>query len=440
MIDSAHSFDISILTVFPVLYEPFLRSSLIDRAQKRQLITCDVVSLLSVVEAKERIDAPVYGYGSGMLLKPLVVQRAIESQEKLHGASYKIFFSPQGKKMTQPALRNILQNLKDKTHIMLLPARYEGMDARVEQHYADAIFSVGDFVLMGGDLPAMMFLEAFCRLIPGVVGKEESVKEESFSGPFLDYSSFTEPVDWQGYKVPDVLRSGNHGAVEAWRKKEAVLKTVYTHFRWLRTQHLSETDKDMICDVIPPHYVALMHTDVLIGNEHKVGTTSVTSLDIHDIARSACTYNLAHYFIVTPLEDQQKVVQRILDFWHEGPGIPYNPNRAQAVRNVSILASLQEVCTTIEKREGKPPVIVATSALRHPHDHILSFNDQTEVWQHKRPVLFVLGTGRGLAPVLLASADYLLQPVEGFSRFNHLSVRTAAGIIFDRWLGLQPSL
>jgi len=221
---------ISILTAFPNLYTPFLETSLLARAQQRGIITPELVSFLQMCKPKERIDAPAYGHGAGMLIKPVVVERAIEQQEQKYGKAFKIFFSPQGKKLDQRLLQSIHERLKGCDHIMTISARYEGMDARVEQEYADEIISIGDVVLMGGDLPAMMFLEAFLRYIPGVVGKQESVEHESFQGPFVDYPSYTEPVEWHGKKVPEVLRSGDHKAIENWRQEQAVKASVLNHF------------------------------------------------------------------------------------------------------------------------------------------------------------------------------------------------------------------
>src|SRR5205814_4678973 len=140
-------------------------------------------------------------------------------------------------------------------HLMIIPARYEGMDARVEREYADMTLSMGDFVIMGGDVPAMLLLEGVLRLIPQVVGKEESVQRESFSGPFVDFPSYTEPVEWKGERVPDVMRSGNHGAIEKWRKECAVRTTVQEHFLWLRSQALTNDDKKLAHQYIPSHYV-----------------------------------------------------------------------------------------------------------------------------------------------------------------------------------------
>ena len=133
--------------------------------------------------------------------------------------AFKIFFSPRGQKVDQRVLETIAARAQESNHLMLIAGRYEGMDARVEDEYADMILSMGDFVIMGGDLPVMILVEGVLRLLPQVVGKEESVERESFSGPWVDFPSYTEPVEWQGKRVPDVLRSGNHAAIEmdSWR-------------------------------------------------------------------------------------------------------------------------------------------------------------------------------------------------------------------------------
>jgi tRNA (guanine37-N1)-methyltransferase len=321
---------------------------------------------------------------------------------------------------------------------MLIPARYEGMDARVEDEYADMILSMGDFVIMGGDLPAMILVEGVMRLLPQVVGKEESVARESFSGPFVDFPSYTEPVEWKDKRVPDVLRSGNHAAIEKWRQEHAVAATVKEHFSWLRSQPLTQEEKNLAKQYIPPHYVALMHTDVLIGEEKRLGHSSVTSVDIHDIARSSKTYGVKEFFIVTPLLDQQKIVQKMLDFWKKGIGFEYNRCRYDAIQLVQLTASLQDAVTKIEELEGKKPLIITTSAKIVDTEQMISFYDQTKVWSADRPVLLVFGTGQGLAPFVIEQSDYLLVPVDGFSDFNHLSVRSAVAIILDRWLSTNP--
>lgn len=428
---------ISILSVFPELYGPFLNTSLLKRAQERAIVSITTDSFFSYVPAKERIDAPSFGAGAGMLIKPEVVERAIQANEAKNGPAFKIFFSPQGRKLDQDYLKELAVAVQEKGHAMLLPARYEGMDARVEETYADAIVSVGDFVVMAGDIPAMLFLEGLLRLIPGVVGKQESVEQESFSGPFVDHPEYTEPVVWQGKEVPSIIRSGNHAAVRQWRLTQAIKKTLLHHFDWLRTYSMTGEQKQLVQKQLPAHYAALFHSNVCIGEERAVGTTSVTSIDIHDIARSSRTYGIKNYFVVTPLADQQKIVQTLLDFWQTGFGVEYNKSRHDALKEVELKANLEEVVAAIEKKEGKKPLIVATSARGQEGIKTISFFDQGLVWQQERPVLLVFGTGKGFSEEFLLGCDYLLAPVEGFSTFNHLSVRSAVAIVLDRWLGIN---
>lgn len=349
--------NISVLSVFSELYTPFLKTSLIRRAIEKKLVSVDVDQFFSFVGPKERIDAPIFGPGPGMLIKPEVVQRAIEAKEDAYGKAYKIFFSPQGKKLDQSLVEEIARKAQENGHLMLLPARYEGMDTRVEEYYADCVVSVGDFVLMGGDAAALMLLEATLRLVPGVVGKQESVEDESFSGPFVEYPQFTEPVVWQDKAVPEIIRSGNHAAIQEWRMNEAAKRSVLGHFNWLREFSLTDTERQLVRSYIPTHYCALMHHDVLIGDQKVPGTTSVTSIDIHDISRTSSTYGLKQFFVVTPLEDQRKIVQRFLDFWmHEG--VSYNIKRHEAVRQALVAETIDDVIDSIERKEGVKPLTI----------------------------------------------------------------------------------
>jgi tRNA (guanine37-N1)-methyltransferase len=432
--------NISLITVFPELYDAFLKTSLMGRSQEKSLVHYDISSYFSYVSPKERIDAPTFGPGPGMLLRPDLVEQFVNQKEAQHGRAFKIFFSPQGQKLDQPLLNHIVQKAQETKHLMLFPARYEGMDARVEQEYADLVISLGDFVIMAGDLPAMVLLEGIVRLLPGVVGNKESIERESFAGPFVDYPEYTMPVSWKGHEVPELIRSGNHEKIAQWRQEKAAQKTVKYHFEWLRSFPITIQQREVAQKYIPPHYCVLMHDQVLLpGNQ--VGTTSVTSLDIHDIARSARTYGLKGYFMVTPLVDQQKIANRLLDFWKTGVGVEYNRHRHEAVKSVNVVDSLELVIAEIEKLEGKKPLLVATSARTDEHAaSLISYYDQSKVWHEDRPVLLIFGTGHGLAPSIIQRCDFLLLPVEGFSDFNHLSVRSAAAIVFDRWLGINQKI
>ncbi len=409
-----------------------MSTSLIGRAQEKGDLCITLQNILALCAPKERPDSPTYGPGAGMLLRPEIIERAIKTHEERLGPAYKIFFSPHGKKLTQTMLKEFARTLLEKKHIMLLPARYEGMDARVEEEYADAIISVGDFVLMGGDIPAMTLLEGMLRYVPGVVGREESVEQDSFSGPLVDYPEYTEPLEWHGKRVPDIIRSGNHKEIAQWRYRQALERTVYGHFDWLRTHPISDGLRDDALAAMPKHYVALMHDGVKL-KDGRVGTSSVTSIDLHDIARSCCTYGIEQFFVVTPLKDQQTIVRTLMDFWLN-EGLQYNAHRFQAMQRVVLINQLDEAIAAIEKTTGLKPLVIGTSAQSHDGVPMVSYSDQAIVWKHKRPVLILFGTAFGMSDALIGRCDYLFPTIQGFSAFNHLSVRSAAAIVLDRWL------
>ena len=427
---------ISILTVFSNIYDSFLETSLIKKAQESGLVSFDVQEYFSFCEPKERIDTPTFGHGAGMVIKPIVVQKGIESQDKKYGKSFKIFLSPDGKKLDQKVVKKLSEKISKVDHLMFVSSRYEGQDCRVEEHYADEVISIGDFVLMGGDLPVMILIEALLRYVPGVVGKQESVLNDSFSGPFVDYPKYAPPIEWMGSVVPEIVRSGDHAKLDKWRRDLAAKKTVLNHFDWLSSCKLDNNQKKEIVKNIPSHYVALMHNEIILEKD-RIGTTSVASLDLHDIARSAKTYGLKNLFIVTPLKDQQKIVNRLFDFWKSDVGLNYNQTRFKAIESVVISNLLDDSIAEIEKKEGKKPILIATSARDYDQEKTITYFDQAKIWEKNRPILFVFGTGRGLSDNILNRCDYVLAPIEGFSDYKHLSVRSAAAIVFDRWLGIN---
>jgi tRNA (guanine37-N1)-methyltransferase len=441
---------ISIVTVFPELYEQFLKTSLIARAIEKKILDVQLVRFSDMCEPKERIDESTCGHGVGMVLKPEVVEKAIEHSEKTWGKGYKIFFSPQGKKLEQPWLKEFASEWKKEKeeeshgevagdHIILVCGRYEGFDARVETHYADLTLSIGDYVLMGGDIPAQVFLEAFLRYFPGVVGKQESVEEDSFSGAFFDYPEFGLPVEWKGEKIPEVVLSGNHKQLDEWRRKEACKNTIKKRFDWITQSNLSEDSKALCNKNIPNHYVALMHSEIIVKGRG-IGHTSVTSLDLHDIARSSATYGVENVFMVSQLEDQRAIMKEFLGFWLSEKGQSYNASRFEAVRRVVPTDTLDNVKQFIREREGVDPILVSTSAKVYGHAKKVEYHSQGMVWEQGRPILLVFGTGQGLGEHVLEQSDFLLEPVYGLTNYNHLSVRSAVAIILDRWLGLNPKL
>lgn len=427
---------ISVLTLFPDIYEPFFTTSIVKKAVEKGLISYQIHNLLSLAEPKKRIDDTTFGHNAGMLIRPDIIEQGFAQADKQFGRSLKIFFSPQGKKLNQHRLQVLYERAAQAEHIALFASRYEGVDARVEQEYADEVISIGDFVVMGGDLPAMLLLEGLLRFVPGVVGKQESVQKDSFSGAFVDYPEYTKPVEWHGLIVPEILRSGNHAAIEQWRAEQAAHMTVKNHFNWFRSVPVAKSDISLAKKYIPAHYCVLLHHDMNL-KEGRIGATSVTSIDVHDIARSSATYGLKNYFIATPLIDQQRIVNTMLTFWHDDAvGGSYNASRASALQYVRLVSHLDEVIAAIKEVEGKEPLLIGTSARLNDGKNHITYFDQQEVFKHDRPVLFLFGTGNGMSDQLLERCDYMLPPLQGLSSFNHLSVRSAAAIIFDKWLGL----
>ncbi len=470
---------ISIATLFPELYENFLKTSIIKRAIEKNIVSFDIVRLSDVCKPKERVDEPVCGPGAGMIIKPEIIEKAIEHIEKKNGPGFKIFFSPQGRKLSQSMLRDILKNIvninianifnnklntktpnllpnyikknnikefgskefgsKEFGHIILICSRYEGIDARVKKYYADGIISIGDYVLMGGDLPAQVFLEGLLRLIPGIVGKQESVERESFSNHLLDYPEYGLPKTWKNIEIPEVILSGNHEKIENYREEAAYRKTILERFDYIRTRIKNKKDIDKCKKFIPGHYIAIMHTDILL-KDGRIGCSSVTSLDLHDTARSCATYGIKNMFMVSPLIDQTNIMNELINFWKSDEGKKYNITRFQAVSKVVPTDSLDKTIEFIEKKEGKKPVLISTSAKQHEHAKIIDFHSQGHIFKQERPVLFLFGTAHGLSDNIINKSDFLLVPVTGMTDYTHLSVRSAVGIILDRWLGLNPLL
>lgn len=208
---------IDILTLFPAMFQGPLTESIIDRARGKKLLEIEFHDLRSHGLGQYRqVDDSPYGGGAGMVMRPDALVPAIEA---VTGKPHRIYLSPRGKRLTQEKV----EELSKKDHLLLLCGHYEGVDQRVIDGWIDEEISIGDYVLTGGELPAMVLIDALARQIPGVLGKDESASEESFS-PALDrkkeYPHYTRPEEFRGMKVPDVLLSGNHKEIERWRREQ----------------------------------------------------------------------------------------------------------------------------------------------------------------------------------------------------------------------------
>lgn len=210
----------SFLTLFPEMFEPILSSSLLGKAREKGLVSFDIVQIRDFTTDKHRtVDDTPYGGGEGMVLKADVLYRAWEhagGSKPPKNKALTILLSPQGKPFDQ----TMAKELAEYDCLILVCGHYEGVDERFIDLCVDREVSVGDYVLTGGELPAMVMADAITRLLPGVVGNEQSVQRDSLEKDLLKYPQYTRPREFHGLLVPDVLLSGDHGAIAAWRDEQ----------------------------------------------------------------------------------------------------------------------------------------------------------------------------------------------------------------------------
>lgn len=214
---------IDVLTIFPRMFEPVLSESIVKRAQAKGKVKIYLHDLRRFTLNKHRkVDDRPFGGGSGMVMSPEPIFRAVEAvREESRFKGRIVLLTPQGQTLTQ----ELAEKLARHRHLILICGHYEGVDERVRQALVNEEVSIGDYVLTGGELPAMVLIDCLVRLVPGVLGDKNSLNFESFKGNLLEYPHYTRPADFRGLKVPSVLLSGDHKKIEAWRKKEALRRT-----------------------------------------------------------------------------------------------------------------------------------------------------------------------------------------------------------------------
>ena len=227
MTDSGPVLACHILTIFPGFFESPLGTSIIGRAIERDLLAVQVHDIRDWAEGKHRVtDDTPYGGGAGMVMKPEPIVRALEAVEEREVAAgrrrpYRVALTPCGCRFDQ----RMVERLADKRSLALVCGRYEGIDERVME-FVDVEVSLGDYVLTGGEPAALAILDAMVRFVPGALGNESSVTDESFGAGLLEYPQYTRPAVFRGHRVPDVLASGDHGRVDRWRRGQALLRTL----------------------------------------------------------------------------------------------------------------------------------------------------------------------------------------------------------------------
>lgn len=424
----------NLISLFPEFFESPLNCGLMARAQQHKIVSFSMHNPRDFSDNKHRhVDDRPFGGGPGMVMQigPLAETiRSIDTPGRI------ILLTPQGYPFDQKMAKAL--SLED--NLTMICGRYEGMDARIADIFPLTPVSVGDAVLNGGEVAALAMIEAISRLRPGYMGKETSGEEESFSHGCLEYPHYSRPETFEGHVVPEELLSGNHALIARWRRREALAQTWRYRPEMLATAELYQSDLEFLKNLPRTQpgrnfSFCLVHHPVQIDCK-KEGISSLTNLDIHDIARISASYGMGLMYVVTPLLDQKHLLQDLLRHWTLGRVVKNHPDRARALRHVRVVASIDEAIQQATIERGIRPCLVASSASWPRGDKncapVTPGYIQNELAQ--KPVMVLLGTAQGLAESVIKRCDMQLRPLR-FLDYNHLSVRSAAAILADRILG-----
>ena len=233
---------IDYLTLFPEMFEGVLNHSILKRAQDKGMLAVNTVNFRDYAENKHnQVDDYPFGGGQGMVLKPEPIFNALESLQQTPETRV-ILMCPQGEPFTQEKA----QELSEAEHLVFICGHYEGYDERIREHLVTDEISIGDYVLTGGELPAMTMTDAIVRLIPGVLGNQQSHEDDSFQDGLLEFPQYTRPREYRGMNVPEVLLSGNHARIDAWRREQKLLRTYRNRPDLLDKAELTKQDQDIL--------------------------------------------------------------------------------------------------------------------------------------------------------------------------------------------------
>ena len=233
---------IDYLTLFPEMFEGVLNHSILKRAQDKGILAVNTVNFRDYAENKHnQVDDYPFGGGQGMVLKPEPIFNALESLQQT-AETRVVLMCPQGEPFTQEKA----QELSEAEHLVFICGHYEGYDERIREHLVTDEISIGDYVLTGGELPAMTMTDAIVRLIPGVLGNQQSHEDDSFQDGLLEFPQYTRPREYRGMNVPEVLLSGNHARIDAWRREQKLLRTYRNRPDLLDKAELTKQDQDIL--------------------------------------------------------------------------------------------------------------------------------------------------------------------------------------------------
>ena len=235
-----------IFTLFPEIFAPYLESSILQRARQRGLLEVNLYNIRDWTYDRHHVtDDEPYGGGGGMVMKPEPIFAAVEGVLGAPPACPVILLTPQGRLFTHA----VAQEMARQPRIALLSGRYEGVDERVRQHLVSDEISIGDFVLTGGELPALVVVDAVARFLPGVLGDPEGAWDDSHASGLLEYPHYTRPPEFRGWGVPEILLSGDHARIARWRREQALLRTRQRRPDLLETAELSKADRKFLAQL-----------------------------------------------------------------------------------------------------------------------------------------------------------------------------------------------
>jgi tRNA (guanine37-N1)-methyltransferase len=235
-----------VFTLFPEVFTPYMQTSILQRAQESLLVELQLHNIRDWTADRHHVcDDMPYGGGGGMVMKPEPIFTAIEAVLGSPPSCPVILLTPQGRVFTQA----VAEELSQKAHLALLCGRYEGVDERVREHLVTDEISIGDYVLSGGEVPAMVLIDAITRLIPGALGDPEGAWDDSHATGLLEYPHYTRPPEFRHWRVPDILLSGDHARIARWRRQQALLRTKQRRPDLLQKANLSDNDRDFLLDL-----------------------------------------------------------------------------------------------------------------------------------------------------------------------------------------------
>lgn len=232
-----------VLTIFPEMVESYFSCGMIRKAVEDGLLTAAAINIRDYAQGRHRVtDDKPYGGGCGMVMKPEPLAGAIKAAKESSPSARVINLTPQGRPFNQA----VAQELKNSDGLIFVCGRYEGVDERIGHEYIDDEISIGDFVLTGGELAALVITDAVARLIPGVLGGEESAEKDSFNDGLIEHAQYTRPYAFEGHKVPDILLSGNHAGIEQWRLENSLVRTFLKRPDLLEKREFGSDEKKIL--------------------------------------------------------------------------------------------------------------------------------------------------------------------------------------------------